>query len=163
MLKRSIVHVWKLKFSPPHQHPGTSGINSIPMTLRQLREAQRPIVPTSVRPTKRRCTLQGMRKTYPTQTGSWVEIIIDSKKPWDFFWDGRYVSLGGGWKPCFSVELHQSPTTGWFQPKKTFVRKALTCVESSWKDFWGWFSQTKKTAEKNSSRRCQKSTLLAVG
>lgn len=31
-----------------------------------------------------------------TPQGSWVEIIIDSKKRWDFFWDGGYVSFGGG-------------------------------------------------------------------
>lgn len=44
--------------------------------------------------------------------------------------DGIFLGMGGmsvlqeGKSFCFPVELHQSPTTGWFQPKNSFVCKA---------------------------------------
>lgn len=71
-----------------------------------------------------------------------------------FFGDGRYVSFGGGLNPLFFLLncINRLQKGGFNQKNHLFARHWLA---SSLRE--------RIFAEKNSSRRCQKSTLLAVG
>lgn len=131
---------------PPHQHPGTSGINSIPMTLRQLREAQRPMVPTSVRPREVGWRSSSTPKNDGIFFGMGGMLVLEEGENLVFF--------------CWTASIAY---------KRVVSTKKIICLQGTdlhrvfVKGFLGWFSQTKNLQRKNSSRRCKNPPCLRWG
>lgn len=148
---------------PPHQHPRHLGYQFNTNDLATTAGSTKTNGAHLGTPHQEVIYPPGNEKTYPTKTGSWVEIIIDSKNGGIFLLDGRYVSFGGWLNPVFfPVELHQSPARGWFKPKKSLVCKPR--LASSLRErIFGVIFSNKKSAEKNSFQKVPKSSLLAVG
>ena len=124
--------------SPPHQHPRHLGYQFNTDDL---------------------ATTAGSTKTNGAHLGTPHQEVIyppgklrkSSSTPKN---DGIFFGMGGmsvlqeGKSFCFPVELHQSPTTGWFQPKNSFVCKAR--LASSLRErIFGVIFSNKRCAEKN--------------